>query len=1721
MSAGSANLGRAVFVLDADTGPFEAGYQRVENLTSQLVNRTGNILKTGLAIGLGTTVFRAGIEAAHNALSALGDGIIQFNSQLDQSQAVFTKFYGNTKAAADEVQRVFQFAKETPFNFEDVLKGATTLQALGGSALNTTEMLTKLGDAAAGTVNITGSLSEGFKETTFWTARFYEALQAGDPGGRAALRLEQLGLLTTQTRKQLELAAQAGASPDQLFAVYTAGLNRFNGLMAEQQKNFQTQISTLQDNFRQLAATAGRPIFEAFVAEMIKLNAAIDTDKVKAFASLLADNVQRGVHMVTSALEDQRNQEALLGLVKSAVDFGQFFAASGKEILDTIGPIAAGLRDLVDAIDRVTNNGALKFALLAAAVAKFHREIQLAYGVVTGSVNLFQPQRNDQGQLATGSERQRAAQSQYIQQQLALYQQLQQEEKAYAAASATVERARAQVAIANDQAIRQQIAVTLTARKEAAQAAAQIEKAAYSEATAAFKAQQAALVDAARQSAAIARQTGRDLTAAEREYQAALKASEAAVKSLSVAELQRQQQARVLTNRQILADDLKQELLALNQQEDAVRSRIENAAGGRRAVESQALLQQTAIAQREAAQRALARAQLEQQINPSTAADEAVAQATQRLTATRAAANELGTKSIALLEQETAVTKEIDRVTKEYTRSLAALQAQQERVAAAEEQVIASSQGVAASQIRAQTAGAGVQAAGAVDIVANQNAARAQAAAAANAAQREATIEADAQSLIGQKTAQAAQQQTTASAALQAARQRQIATTSQVEAAEAALVAAEEKQAAAQRAIIGTQAEMNAGIATTGSRLATLSQGLGIAVVGLLALNGIVDAISGQSIPQLIGSLIKYGDTLAQARQQVAQFNAEQAKASETDVNAIYEQEIARVKAQIEADRAYIQGYVGDVRNLLGDLLTEPGKLIGSPGRISAERNYLDQLTQAYTKLQEAQKLSNDELERRAKLAGEDQGIYQAEIDRRTADKQAADQARQQQLASVGLNLPPDVQQRLIGNFNQFEQNGKQAMEAFFQGASEADSKAYTDIVDQFIAGVAAELGAKKDDIPVLIDEQRVSGDIAKIIQDINQYGYITDQTTALVRQDAGDQAERILAIGRAYAATTADTKNYQDAVDALNAAQEQYKTDQAAAKAELDPLQQTIADFQNQSQRAQEQRQESIAGLQRELEDLQREAQDAQAISQRAIDAAQGELDAAQATAQADSARFQETIDRQQQELSAAQTALAQHQGVLQAALSGTTDQYLAEQGAVDDLTKKLSSRYETEIAAIRRLKDATSDRANAADVAQRAQLLAFDEAIARARDTGNAAQVAALSRQRQQFQTRSDRDVQLERERAQVAQDQFNARSNQLTRDAQRQQTADQQRVNAAQAALKATQDEQKAAEARDKAAVDAAQQHLKDVQAAAKAEQDNYKASEDALQRQIQDQQRADQDQATADKHHLQDLQDQYNERKKYWDNQLAQDQKDIDAATIVEQKAKETLDHDNNRITALQAQNKLLDEQKTKIQAIIDALTAAGLIQPPTPPAPSELPEGAAGSQPGISHPATPPAPTPAPPFTPTNDRPYVDGTYWEPSVPPPPGYHLEWYPVADGTKTPVIVWGPPPPPVTPVAPPTGTSGPIAGVQAVPAPPNPSGPGFAAARNILGTTSPLLGVQALQPTAGGYVFSVNGPLIGQATIREEADIGKLAAAINDQAYQSWQKVTRQGVRQGAVT
>lgn len=1723
-------LGRVYVSIEGDARPLGIALDQSERLLQGFAGRGQNILKTGLAIGLGTTTFRAGIEAASQAFRAGEAAIIDYNSKIDSTTAVFAKLEGSSAKAQKRVQDLFQFAKETPFDFSDVLQGASALETLGGAVLATRERLTLYGDAAAATVNITGSLAEGFKETTFWTARFYEALQAGDPGGRAALRLEQLGLLTTQQRKTIELAAQAGASADELFAIYERGLQRFAGLQAIQQKNFQTQISTAKDSLTQLAGNAGRPLFDAFVQGLQVLNQALEKDGTRQFAKDVAADVEGMVHRIQTALADPRNRDFVEHLFADFTSFGKGFLAFVNDLGDTIGPILGELRDLATALDKLTGGRAGEIAALTLALLGMRRQLAVGAAFLTGEQSLFPSGQNrlPDGRLMTGGEVRRAREYDLTDRTNA--------------AQVAADRAAARVAAAEDARDRAQRRVDAVreAQENRAIRAQELEdrKAA---ATAERDLQEQARVAGAQarqeflQQQADQRKYAADVLAARRDETSALRAVQRATKDAAKAEAERialaTKAAEIDAQVALRAGQSRQARTVAMQAERRTESVYDQigAAGGVVEVENRAAIERLAQQRVADATRARQKAELESQIAQANvgvggrdaqgrfvaapgkqaaiqaAKDLAVAQKAEERAIADATA--IGTTHIKMLEEQAAAEKALVEAWKQADAAelrrieitKAANKVAQEAVLAADAQAAANKRLVVAKDEAdfATLVRKDVQAQG---VIPGSGVVRQTATGAASGAQQAVLAAGASGAPVVAAVAQSATQATTAVGPLTAAIQRNQQATAQSGAtairaaqdykaladAEATLAAKSAALATEQTLASTAMANLSKVGAAAGTALTVVSQVAVVAGVAFAGLNAVMEVAFHQSLPQLIISTIKYGDALEGLRRQIRKNVADE---NSGDPEHILQQ-MRDAQAKIDAARGSIKEFqaptpaVGPGAPLINSVQAGRYAIINAMNSkenldanatIREQTILLEALQKQYDVARRALGEYSDEeylfYKREQELRQQGKGEFigpvpnlpaRPSVDQKQKDDAAT--AAEQQAQQLFLTVPAVLQQTILRNAQDYQRVGRAVLQATFGNFSPDDFKVFNDLSNTYRDAFRAQAGT--DTLNDVQNASLQSQDelFVRMASDIKQYGQVLDTTAQDARSALGGQADQVLALADAWgklARMTEAATNWKKVVDSI---QEAIRVKEHDRDVELHSIQQQIDD-QDKVKTAHDRANAAIMlGIEKRrdvaqdaLQKEQRADAKADAAAQKVINAKQEQLRKEQRADQEADEVFQKRIDAQQKVVSDLQRNVQARAGALQAVLSGQTELYRAQIGEVDDLTKRIIDRYEAELGGLRRVRDATAEAANAAERGQRSQLLGFSEAIATARDAGNAAEVARLTRLRQQFQGRSSQSIDLQRQRAQVAQDQLDTRADQLRKEGEIQGVNDAKALKTQQDILDLIQKQRKeaqdAAKERQQALqdeLDALEQQHKEQQEAAKERQQALQDNLDAIDDERTAQERLARDQQIADQKVLDDLHDQYTAADNRWkgeiDNlntRLINAQNILNYYTLQQTAAQSTVD-------ALNAQNTALDKQFLAWQKIITLLQNAGLLPKTLTPGTVSVPQD-------------------------------------DPNAPP------QTAPVAP----------PKPAPTTPVP-----SSPLTGPQ-----PN--------SLRIGGIPSSPFAAQQVQASAVQFVdmptIHNNAPLVGTAIIREEADIAKLGQAIADGQHAALLRVARtMGVR-----
>src|SRR5262245_13481118 len=206
MSAGSSRTLKIVIVGDASSAEkaMSATAAGASKLDLAIGGIGGGFQKAGAAAnafgaalsGAGIGLALKAVDAVVGTLGALKGSVIDTNAAMESSRQGWTILLGGAEAAEAQIQSLFTFAAQTPFEFGEVDKAARLLETFGGRALNTADNLTLVGDIAAG-------VDQPFSDVAMWVGRMYSAMQNGQPFGEAAARLQEMGALSGEARAEL------------------------------------------------------------------------------------------------------------------------------------------------------------------------------------------------------------------------------------------------------------------------------------------------------------------------------------------------------------------------------------------------------------------------------------------------------------------------------------------------------------------------------------------------------------------------------------------------------------------------------------------------------------------------------------------------------------------------------------------------------------------------------------------------------------------------------------------------------------------------------------------------------------------------------------------------------------------------------------------------------------------------------------------------------------------------------------------------------------------------------------------------------------------------------------------------------------------------------------------------------------------------------------------------------------------------------------------------------------------------------------------------------------------------------------------------------------------------------------------------------------------------------------------------------------------------------
>lgn len=312
--------------IESDLDGIRQAKEETNRFRMQL-KEVGNFFRSGVGFGAGFLSVEAFTRAMGDALSAG----IKFNANVEQQTVAFETLLGSQEAAVERIGFLNQFSASTPFELGEVVEANRLLQTLTDGALATEAGMRLAGDAAA-------AAGRDFTETAMWVGRLYSSLQSGLPIGEATMRLTEMGLISGETRRELERLSKDGAlGAAEAMRVLENTLGNTAGAMEKQSQTFNGLLSTVKDNLLIIMAELTKPQFEGLKVALEAIGqgiGAIETEEQKRVRTIdeqtqkLREQVQ-----VMSSLEEMEAARSRLESAQGTADRRIESLQSQREIL--------------------------------------------------------------------------------------------------------------------------------------------------------------------------------------------------------------------------------------------------------------------------------------------------------------------------------------------------------------------------------------------------------------------------------------------------------------------------------------------------------------------------------------------------------------------------------------------------------------------------------------------------------------------------------------------------------------------------------------------------------------------------------------------------------------------------------------------------------------------------------------------------------------------------------------------------------------------------------------------------------------------------------------------------------------------------------------------------------------------------------------------------------------------------------------------------------------------------------------------------------------------------------------------------------------------------------------------------------------------------------------------------------------------------------------------
>ena len=242
---------------------------QMREITSQVNRLEGALARAGQQGGpssgimkgvVGANLLTGALRQSVGVITDIGKESFQAFGRMEQLQtSLTTMFHGNKEEAKGLINEWMGFAKETPFELEDIADAGKMMIAYGSTSTNVTGELRMLGDVSSA---VGSSLKDvAYLYGTVRTQGKANLIDLRQFANRGIPIFKELSQVTKYTMKELVAGGKdvvvTFADVEKAFANMTKEGGQFHNMMAEQSKTLLGQTSNLSDAWTQLQAAIG------------------------------------------------------------------------------------------------------------------------------------------------------------------------------------------------------------------------------------------------------------------------------------------------------------------------------------------------------------------------------------------------------------------------------------------------------------------------------------------------------------------------------------------------------------------------------------------------------------------------------------------------------------------------------------------------------------------------------------------------------------------------------------------------------------------------------------------------------------------------------------------------------------------------------------------------------------------------------------------------------------------------------------------------------------------------------------------------------------------------------------------------------------------------------------------------------------------------------------------------------------------------------------------------------------------------------------------------------------------------------------------------------------------------------------------------------------------------------------------------------------------------